>query len=120
MQKVQNELENEVFFKFYKILSLLLAGSNLRRNTLKFTVFKPRIWENSSSYVIDENALVQWDYKILWSSMFWEVLHQFLQNNIHNFKETTSLFLLTKGSDSPVIVCSCWNSIASTLNLTAV
>ena len=41
--------------------------SKMKNVIISVFLCKPHIWENSASQMISENALVQSDYKILWS-----------------------------------------------------
>ena len=60
-------------------MSLYFAGSNLKWRTLQFSIFLciPHIRKNPNSHVIGKKALVQSDCRILWSSIFLEVMHQY-------------------------------------------
>ena len=46
-------------FSFYKILSILFVGSNLKCKTLQLSVLlcKPHAWKNAASQTICQNAL---------------------------------------------------------------
>ena len=79
--RLSKRAQNRVFLVVLKFHHLVFAGINLNGKALQLSVFlcQSHIWENSGSQVVGQNTLVQSDWRILWSSISLEVIHQFLR-----------------------------------------
>ena len=62
--------QNKVFWIFWKILSLVFLGNNLEWKLILLLIFhlQSHICQNSGSYVMDQTAVSQSNYRILY---FW-------------------------------------------------
>ena len=73
-------LRKQVFlYNFWKALSLLFSGDNLKLNTLQFFVFlcKPHIWKILFQDLYVKCRVVQPDWRILWSSISMEGINSY-------------------------------------------
>ena len=74
----------------FSILVVTLCWKPPKKEFLIFSFTgKLHIWENSASKVKNKNAVVQCDYRILWSSIFVDGMHRylwFLHKGIHKGK----------------------------------